>query len=113
MTDQEINSAIEQALGFKMVEFRAGYTCAPGEKFEGTGRKFCSDLNAIHEEVEKLTPPQKLVFGEILNEIVGAFFDDYYTGWGGNEGSFAESMTKLVQATARQRAEALLRTLNK
>ena len=75
-----------------------------------------NDLNAMHEAEAALTPAQMAVFGDVLNDIVSAFYEDYYDGWQasyvGQSISFAASMFVLAHATARQRAEAFLRTMN-
>lgn len=76
---------------------------------------YLNNLNAVHEAVSRLSHKDLLVFGDVLNQVVNAFHDDYYCGMvpGGAATSFSEAFTILAQATAAQRVEALLRTLNK
>ena len=63
---------------------------------------YLNDLNAMHEAEKVLTDEQDLEYSESLEQVVGARFNS-------NNG---EDMRRLRSATAAQRAEAFLRTLN-
>jgi hypothetical protein len=98
MTDQEINIAIAQACGFKMEEdYDAtrgpSWKWPTGQECEGEPPDYCNDLNAMHDAVNTLTPDQRNAFIDLLGET-------YHDSW------------EFCNATARQRAEAFLRTLN-
>lgn len=75
--------------------------------------RYFNDLNVIREAKLKLDAKQKMVFGDILNEIVQAFYHDYYDGMVGNNGSFSEAIFDISNATAQQQGEALYRTISK
>jgi hypothetical protein len=79
MTDEQINSAIAEALN--------------QDEHWMIQKNYCSDLNAMHEAEESLKGKQFGTYGIALNDIDGSL-------WG-------------IRATARQRAEAFLRTLGK
>ena len=75
---------------------------------------YFGDLNIINNLVAKLKHADLAVYGDCLNEIVGAFYDDYYDGWMADytHGSFAAAMAAISQATAEQKCDALIRALN-
>jgi hypothetical protein len=128
MTSEEINRAVAESVGFNWwaVEkggwyYRqggAGYTNRieeAGRYTEADARKelvrgepmgvhaipppdYCNDLNAMHEVEKTLTDEQHRLFRSYLGEAVG---------------DVAYFCRKIISATARQRAEAYLRTIGK
>lgn len=72
------------------------------EKVEQFLPDYLNDLNAMHEAEKVLMDEQDLEYSESLEQVVGARFNS-------NNG---EDMRRLRSATAAQRAEAFLRTLN-
>ena len=87
MTDQQINAAIAEACGWIYFD---GWQHPDGRNFPPD---YTQDLNAMHEAEELLKGKQFGAYGIALNDIEGSL-------WG-------------IRATARQRAEAFLRTLGK
>lgn len=93
MTNEQINRAIAEACGWKpkrqtmftRMGFRVSYENTPN---------YCEDLNAMHEAEKSLTDDQREVF--------------YPRNLGAWQRPF-----NVIYATARQRAEAFLRTLGK
>ena len=104
MNPEEINIAIAEACGWK---YEKNETHAPDGSFwwskEPEFPNYCNDLNAMHEAEGKLEGMNKAEFAVQLCRVVGK---DWPSGIGG--GSFAH-----IHTTARQRAEAFLRTLGK
>lgn len=99
MTDEQINQRIAEACGWKPKRqtkltrtghFKVSYENPP---------EYCSDLNAMHE-AEKVLGNRLGAYGELLCEMTVV-----------SERDFAECY--IWHATARQRAEAFLRTLGK
>lgn len=84
MTNEQINEAIDQVIGKNDGE------CGCCD----CRQDWCVDLNAMHEAEKALTPEQIDAFCDHLNPT------NYGVWWG-------------INATARQRAEAFLRTLGK
>jgi hypothetical protein len=95
MTDEQINIAIAEACGWKKL---SEYNGAWGRDLQRTYLlpDYCNDLNAMHE-AEK-------VFGEVYS-IKSCEYDDWLQ-------SIIEHDQKW-RATARQRAEAFLKNINK
>lgn len=92
MTDQEINVAIAEACGaLEVCEECGGCLLAPPPDY-------CHDLNAMHEA-------EKLVVQ------AGGTWTGYISSL--HETSLVENCSMIWHATARQRAEALLRTIGK
>jgi hypothetical protein len=85
MSDDEINKAINEACGWDHNPVNCG------------GSDFCSDLNAMHEA-------EKFLFREKMAHRYFLFLTDF---WRGNKSNYC------FHSTARQRAEAFLRTLGK
>lgn len=85
MTDEQINAAITEATGL----WDHPYSSDTKRMYD-----FCNDLNAMHEAEKVLDIVQQGYFWDHIKDIVG------------------EGFTQL-HATARQRAEAFLRTLGK
>lgn len=86
MTDEQINEAITQATGL----WDYPYSSETKRMHD-----FCSDLNAMHEAEMTLSETNMFVMAHWIEQIVNR-----------NEGYY-------FHATARQRAEAFLRTLGK
>jgi predicted pyridoxine 5'-phosphate oxidase superfamily flavin-nucleotide-binding protein len=93
MSEQEINEAIAEACGrernpdggwYPDNGLRVGTQAIPD---------YCNDLNAMHEAENFLKANQYMVYANILDSIEGSLFG--------------------IRATARQRAEAFLKTLGK
>lgn len=84
MTDEQINAAIDRIKGYDNYECRCD-SCHPD---------WCNDLNAMHE-AEKVLREKELLF-EYGMHISNSHHYEY-----------------LLRATARERAEAFLRTLGK
>lgn len=110
MTDHEINVAIAEACGWTLTGTwwipRAGV----GEDIwrdSATGLpQYCTDLNAMREAVNTLELQEAGQFAERLIDVVEAT-ERPRLPWV-DAGSFAH-----INATARQRAEAFLRTIGK
>jgi hypothetical protein len=100
MTDEQINIAIAEACG--RVQRPDGYWFPPGSNVGSAGiANYCNDLNAMREA--EMTLPlgrNRKQWGNSLAE-----FRCYLRLIAGHGGS--------IHATARQRAEAFLRTLGK
>jgi hypothetical protein len=95
MTDKQINAAIAKACGW--TEFRDNVTAkAPGEQLNRVFfiPDYCNNLNAMHEAENCLSLNDR-------NHYIDALGTIYKDSW------------KFATATARQRAEAFLRTLGK
>ena len=85
MTEQQINAAIDKIKGLSDYECRCE-SCHPD---------WCNDLNAMHEAEKVLTDTNMFVMAHHIERLVSAKGQHYF------------------HATARQRAEAFLRTLDK
>jgi hypothetical protein len=99
MTDDQINVAIAEICGWRLVEKQYedfGYCLrvwvSPFGQEADAPPNYCSDLNAMHEAEKVLTLKRLLIYAEWLESEYGFFG---------------------ITATARQRAEALLCTLGK
>ncbi len=98
MTHQEINEAIAEAYGFTREEDyldgRQCWTYKGGNVCEFTEvPEFCNDLNAMHDAEKVLVREQRFAYWHELNNIV-------------------MGTVHVAFATAAQRAEAFLKTLN-
>lgn len=98
MTEEQINAAIAEACGWKVNTASFGTPPMPTafSRLHGYDElpNYCNDLNAMHEAEKTLTQDQSEIF--------------YPMRLGG-----LISRTGPIYATARQRAEAFLRTLDK
>ena len=106
MKDEKITEVIAQELGWSWVD--DWYWRSPhGAKHEFPP-DYANDLNAMHEAEKSLNPDQTYDYGQFLARLtIGDEFDD--EGFTPNGfGYFA-----VVRATARQRAEAFLKTVGK
>lgn len=116
MTDQEINQAIAEELGWEIVgknkvDELYGWEKGVSHKCSMTHAlipDYVSDLNAMHEAEKTLKDRSTYQTGgkgkylAILSEVIG-------TSW---DGTWMNDFI-VVTATARQRAEAFLRTIGK
>lgn len=97
MSDEQINIAIAEACGWKDVWLpdRSGLPVGTSpENIFGHIPRYCNDLNAMHEAEKVLTRDQIEVFCEQL-------LPKHHGIWWG------------IHTTARQRAEAFLKTIGK
>jgi hypothetical protein len=92
VTDHKINVAIAEACGWTPDNRGLGWLSPHG--YYAPEPDYCDDLNAMHEAEKVLTDDQREVF--------------YPRNLGAWQRPF-----NVIYATARQRAEALLRTLGK
>jgi len=89
MTDEQINAAIAEACKWNYKPINCG------------GADFCTDLNAIHEAEDCLGEKRRsfaMWLAQILDTAPTVDLDDQFLN---------------IHATARERAEAFLRTLGK
>ena len=86
MTDEQINAAIAEA-----IDADPHWKCA---------KDYCDDLNAMHEAEKVLTDDQYMHFSDCLYDAE-------------HERRKQTKKWRWLSATARQRAEAFLRTLGK
>jgi peroxiredoxin len=98
MTDEEINRVIDEFLGWEKCKRCDDKDCAYNQN-----KNYCNDLNAMHEAYSTMTEDKQWEFIKTLVNY--------------QQGSFpllsrSESLV-LANATARQRAEAFLRTVGK
>ncbi|CAB5224874.1 hypothetical protein UFOVP742_25 [uncultured Caudovirales phage] len=102
MTDEQINAAIAEACGWKEVRVNGNTGVYKGFDNGAELRPdipdYCTDLNAMHEAEKVLTKAQWEDFIEYLSN---GFF------------SVSDVWKDVCHATARERAEAFLRTLGK
>ncbi len=100
MSDDEINAAIAESLGWSLVgtSIRAGRPL--GADYVGSEfiPNYCVDLNAMHEAEKIMTKAQ---WGDFVEHLTTDFY------------SVSDAWKDACHATARQRAEAFLRALGK
>lgn len=97
MTNQELNIAIAEACGWTDIPIIGGmYGQTPIPDY-------CNDLNAMHEAEKTLTKDQQIDFSVQLGRLVTTHLPASRAAW---------MDYAIAHATARQRAEALARTLN-
>jgi hypothetical protein len=96
MTDEQINAAIAEACGWENVTAAHRSGRAPGADYVGSEfiPDYCADLNAMHEAEKTLSTANMYVMEVQIKRVLKA--REFY-----------------FHATARQRAEAFLRTLGK
>jgi hypothetical protein len=97
MTDQQINQAIARACGI-VGKDKYGPIYKTPEGWVVDCPQFATDLNAMHEAEKTIFPYYATVYSNKLAKVTGAEMSDD---------------TDYFCATARQRAEAFLRTLGK
>jgi hypothetical protein len=109
MTDEQLNAAIAEACGWTEIQDSGvwhhhklwGYPpLKPGQGGNSFHYlpNYCNDLNAMHEAEKTIFPYYATVYSNKLAQVTGAEMSDD---------------TDYFCATARQRAEAFLRTLGK
>ena len=103
MTDEQINEKIAFELGWRQLQDGRWKL---NDRVECEGPNYCNDLNACHEFAAWLDTEQQIRFAEELQFIVSE--NPYRVWWNLN----ANEAYQIAEATARQRAEAFLRTLN-
>lgn len=108
MTDDQINAAIAETCGWKCaghphqkkatdgLEFGYQIVIRPDGQLvtHNSIPDYCNDLNAMHEAEKVLSSPQRDEYWDRIKDLTDEGFDQ-------------------LHATARQRAEAFLRTLGK
>lgn len=107
MTDEQINIAIAEVCGFLCPRYSNGVLVAYAHAFPDGGffgttgvPDYTNDLNAMHEAVKTLSQNRRHRYFSCLCVIVsGSISLNGYSG--------------ATEATARQRAEAFLKTLDK
>jgi hypothetical protein len=105
MKDEQINIAIAEVCGWIIIKACDGSLIGKPKNEQGPMDEipdYCNDLNAIHEAVLS-----------VLNVASSQLNWDYCRILGEVTGSGEHVTTALVHATAAQRAEAFLRTINK
>jgi hypothetical protein len=109
MTNIEINQRIAEACGWKPCKYcAAGSGSKTWRTPDDTGCReslpnYTTDLNEMHYAEQGLTPDQWQAYFDLLVELVA----------GSAENPRHADYPKVVRSTARQRAEAFLRTLGK
>jgi hypothetical protein len=107
MTNQEINAAIAEACGWNVTTSSFGVppTQTAFSKLHGYDElpNYCEDLNAMHEAYLTMTEDNQWEFVKTLVDYTPGSFPLL---------SRSESLV-LANATARQRAEAFLKTVGK
>jgi hypothetical protein len=95
MTDEQINQSIAEACG---IVGRSGEIYKTPDGWSVDCPQFCTDLNAMHDAEKTIFSYYATVYSNKLAKVTGAEMSDH---------------TDYFCATARQRAEAFLRTLGK
>lgn len=107
MTDQQINIAIAEHLGWEEVtrqeKSASSWVTPSGRHYFRNQLPFCNDLNAMHAAEGTLTPEQRYAYSNNVWMMVRSCAPPEYGNW-----SFIH-----LHATARHRAEAFLRTVGK
>lgn len=103
MTDEQINKAIAKAVGWE------SETSGPSwYEYETKRPNYCGCLNAMHEAIETISVGEKSTYIIHLMDICREHPIGCVPDWTRDK----QSLARLVQATARQRAKAFLKTLN-
>jgi hypothetical protein len=100
MTDEKINAAIADAISPRLVLGDSQFYKS-GDGWVVDCPNYCTDLNAMHEAEKVLNKMQWFYYLVELNSIVRF------------KGQTKVQIKQAVHATARQRAEAFLRTIGK
>lgn len=101
MTDEEINIAIAEACGWR--QSLAGWWHHPDSRCEAYPPDYTADLDAIHEAIMAQSGGTQCVFADNLDQVVNRGLPKSFNSLVGK--------SALVNASARQRAEAFLRTI--
>jgi len=107
MSDNQIRIAIAEACGWRPEDAKSGFR---GSR-DSDGRlwacesipDYCNDLNAMHEAERTMLFSQRKKFVRELQKVIGRQFAPEAMVW----------PDACIHATARQRAEAFLRTIGK
>lgn len=106
MNDEQINIAIAEACGWTKTESPNWAWIRPdGRGWNWNVPDYCNDLNAMHEAIAFLSPEEADWFAVELSAIV--LENPSKSWWDMNSNEVAH----IANATARQRAEAFLRTI--
>jgi len=104
MTDEQINKEIAEACGW--VYAPEDLRDFPWQDEQGevytSYPNYCNDLNAMHEAEKILNSAQRIIYADQICII-----------WTGRDDRPVPMWFWITEATARQRAEAFLRTLGK
>ena len=98
MREEQINIAIAEACGWQFVTYKETFAKPPNGgpcQYKEGIPNYCKDLNAMHEAEKRLLSGYWMRYCECLNCLLG------------------KSVYASVHATARDRAEAFLRTIGK
>jgi hypothetical protein len=110
MTDKEKQIAIATTCGWTVSEH--GWWSHPTLPCNGGAEPeppdYLNDLNAIHEAEKMLTTQQRIEHGKQLQEITS----ECVVGYVGDYHRELVGLSRVAGATAAQRAEAFLKTLN-
>jgi hypothetical protein len=104
MTDEQINIAIAEACGWTKCPFDTISFYVPMQGYKAVASNICNDLNAMHEAVLSLTDDQLATFDQQLDAVMDKT---------PRRSSTINWYTHRLTATARQWAEAFLRTIEK
>lgn len=115
MNDKEINIAIAEACPDKF-RYENGawfFQYATNCWSQCHNNSICADLNAMHEAEKTLEGLNNDLYANILCELIKAGKIDTYTQKLGAPQLSWHGVFSVANATARQRAEAFLRTIGK
>ena len=102
MSDEQINIAIAEACGWRHIAFNRGWINAGDGETQCVIPDYCNDLNAMHEAEKVLNDEQWPEYrAELRNVVLGGI--RMVSQWCKAD----------LHATARQRAEAFLKTIGK
>jgi hypothetical protein len=102
MTNEQINIAIGKHCGWKNIAFNRGWIKSGDGETQCVIPNYCNDLNAMHEAEKVLSATQRIIYADQLCII-----------WTGRDDRAIPIWFWINEATARQRAEAFLRTIGK
>lgn len=117
MTPEEKQIEIAEACGWtdcKIIGGLAWFGIPPNETNRDDNYRqipdYFRDRNVIDQAIRSLSQAQQLVFADNLNNLLSAFWEDYYEVWYSPQG-FSSGMLKLILATPEQMAEAFWSTI--
>lgn len=100
MSDEQINIAIAEACGVDLEKYRT----YEGDINVSALKKYCNDLNAMHEAENVLTYEQQVDYSIAVGKLATSHLPASRAAW---------LDYKIIHVTARQKAEAFLKTLGK
>ena len=112
MKDEQINIAIAEVCGWIIIKACDGSLIGKPKNEQGPMDEipdYCNDLNAMHKIFLTLPTGSHITFGRHLQEVCGEGLVGYVPSY---PADFA-GLTRIAHATAAQRAEAFLKTINK